>query len=226
VVPFLHVTTRIEGRENDDLLRRKAKRAVFPTIILMDGAGEPLYTFDRVALSAWLAGGPIPMEVFARKLDACERYLALAARARAGDDVEVELALAAAAIGRIDVAELEARLQGAELTPAQAKTVRQLRVNAVCDRNVALLRTPRGNRPEEFKRITREFVELYRSGTQPDCDSAITYWWVIAYHGAETRDADLLEAGLRAIKAWPGGEARYDSNVGPWEKLLAELRAK
>jgi hypothetical protein len=218
------VTTRIEGRKNDDLLRRKAKRVVFPTIILMDGSGEPLYTFDRAAMSAWLAGGPVPMDVFARKLDACERYLALAAKARAGDDVKVELALAAAAIRRIDVAELEKRLDGAELTPAQAKAVRQLRVNEVCERNVDMLRTPRGNRPDEFKRITREFVELYRAGTQPDCDAAITYWWVIAYHGAETRDADMLEAGLRAIKAWPGGEARYDSNVGPWEKRLAELR--
>jgi len=224
VVPFFHVTTHIEGRKDDDLLARKAARVVFPTLMFMDAEGNPLYTFDRAATSAWLAGGPIPIDVFARKLEACERYVALAAKADAGDaSVSVDLALAAARIGRIDVAELDRRLHDRELTPAQAKTARQLHVNDVCDRNVALLRTRRGNQPEVYAQIEKDLVALYRAGVQPDCDSAITYWWVIANHGAQTRDAKLLAAGLKAIKDWPGGERRYDSNVGPWEKLLAEL---
>ena len=41
VVPFLHVTTRISGHENDDLLQRKG-RSGFPTLLLLDANGKTI----------------------------------------------------------------------------------------------------------------------------------------------------------------------------------------
>ena len=40
VVPFLHVTTHIKGRKNDDLFRKKTRFGGFPTLGFMDADGE------------------------------------------------------------------------------------------------------------------------------------------------------------------------------------------
>ena len=44
VVPFLHVTTRIPGRKNDDLFRKKNKFGGYPTLAFMDAEGEKILT--------------------------------------------------------------------------------------------------------------------------------------------------------------------------------------
>jgi len=44
VVPFLHITTKIKGRKDDDLFNRKIRFGGYPTLVLMDPEGEILLT--------------------------------------------------------------------------------------------------------------------------------------------------------------------------------------
>jgi hypothetical protein len=44
VVPFLHLTTRIPGRKNDDLFHQKNRFGGFPTLAFMDEEGEIILT--------------------------------------------------------------------------------------------------------------------------------------------------------------------------------------
>jgi len=193
------VTTHIKGRKNDDLLLKKAGDARFPTIMILDSTGDPLLTITRAAASTWGRAG-MPVSVHVRKLEACERYIALAKRAAAGDaSVKVDLAVAGVRIGKLGVEELDEAVAGVTLTPEQARVVTQARADATCERLVARMR---GRYiPAEQKRIADALLELYRAGTHPNSDSAATYWWVVARRGQETGDVAMIEAGRKGIQA-------------------------
>lgn len=220
VVPFLHVTTHIPGRKNDDLLTTKAGEARFPTIMFLDGSGDPLLTITRAAASVWGRAG-MPVRVYAKKLEACERYVALARKAAAGDaSVKVDLAVAGASIGKLGAADLDKAVRGVKLTPEQARVVAQARANAVCERLVAKMR---GRYiPEEQKRIADALIRLYRAGTHPNSDAAGTYWWVVAKRGQETGDVAMMEAGRNGMRAAPGAW-RFRAFL---DQLEADLEAR
>lgn len=217
-MPFLHVTTRIEGRKDDDLLTRKSGRALFPTFLILDADGEILLKLDRAVLSAAIGNGGPTIASLGRKLDACERYVALRTRVAGGDaSAKVDLAVTALEIGKIDAAAFDAAVAGVELRPEQAKAVVQIRANAICEALVAETRS-RGQDPESEKAATREFVKLYEKGTHPDSDSADMYWWLIGTHAKATGNAAMIERSIEGLEA-TGGRARF----GP---LLAELDAE
>jgi hypothetical protein len=220
-VPFLHVTTYIEGRKGDNLLSKKMDDAKWPTVMILDGTGEPLLTITRADASLWGRAG-MPVSVYAKKLDACERYVALAKRAAAGDkSVKVDLAVAGVRIGKLKLAALDKAVAGVKLTPEQAKVVAQARVNAICDRLVA--RTVGRYIPEEQKRIADALIRIYRAGTHPTSDSRGTYWWVVAKRGQETGDIAMMEDGRRGIRASPGGGWQLQ---GFLDQLEADLEAR
>lgn len=220
-MPFLHVTTRIEGRKDDDLLERKAGRAAFPAILILDAEGEPLLELDRALLSGALSTGTLTPASLGRKVEACESYLKLRARLAGGDKTaEVDLAVRSLEIGRIDLAEFGRAIAGRELTPEEEKAVARGRANAICESQVAAMRSS-GEAAESVETATREFVKLYGAGTHPDSDSADLYWWVIATHAKATADASMIERSLEGLEA-TGGRARF----GPLlDELKAELKA-
>jgi len=221
VVPFLHVTTRIEGRKGDDLLTAKTGSALFPTIMILDSTGDPLLTITRAATSVWGRAG-MPVRVYAQKLAACERYVALREKAAAGDtSVQLDLAVAGVRIGKLKVAVLDEAVAGVQLTPEQQRVVTQVRANATCEKLVARMRGRYV--PEEQKRIAEALLALYRAGTHPDSDSASTYWWVVARRGQETGDVAMMEAGRRGIQAAPERAWQFKAFL---DQLEADLSAR
>jgi len=217
------VTTRIKGRKNDDLLTKKAGEARFPTIMILDSTGDPLLTITRATASTWGRAG-LPVSVYAEKLDACERYVALKSRAAAGDtSVKVDLAVAGVRIGKLDVEKLDKAVAGVDLTPEQAGVVAQARANATCERLVARMR---GRYiPAEQKRIVDALLGLYRAGTHPNSDSASTYWWVVARRGQETGDVAMMEAGRKGIRAAPERAWQFKAFLDQLEKDLEARKA-
>ncbi|MFI5402926.1 MAG: hypothetical protein ACHQ1G_08320 [Planctomycetota bacterium] len=212
------MTAQIEGKKDDDLLARKTGRSLFPTILILDGDGEPLLRLDRASLSAVLGNGRLSAASFARKLDSCERYVALRARVNEGDaSAKLCLAVRALEIGKIDVAEFGRAIAGAELTPERAKRIAQVRANAICESVVGKARSS-GMDPEVEKEATRECVKLYEAGTHPDSDSADMYWWLVATHAMAKGDAPMIERSIQGLES-NGGREQF----GP---LLAELDAK
>lgn len=215
------MTTQIQGRKNDDLLSKKVGDARFPTIMILDSTGDPLFTITRAAASTWGRAG-MPVSVYAGKLDACERYVALAKRAAAGDaSVKVDLAVAGVRIGKLEVEELDRAVRGVTLTPEQARVVTQVRANATCESLVARMR---GRYiPAEQKRIADALIRLYRAGTHPNSDSAATYWWVVAKRGQETGNVAMMEAGRNGIQAAPGRAWQFKAFL---DQLETDLRAR
>ena len=224
-MPFVHVTSRIEGRKDDDLATRKTGSALFPTILFLDADGEVLLKLGRPALSAAIGNGGPPIASFGRKLDACERYVALRARADSGDaSAKVDLAVTALEIGKIDAAAFDAAVAGAELRPEQAMAVARIRANAICEALVAEVRS-RGQDPESEKAATREFLKLYEKGTHPDSDSADMYWWLIGTHGKTTGDADMIARSIQGLEA-TGGRERFGPMLAELDAELKRLKAR
>jgi len=224
VVPFLHVTTHIEGRTDDDLLARKAKRVVFPTILILDAEGEVLVTLDRARLSSVLGTGVDPVPSWRKQLAACERYVALRAKAAAGDaSVKVGLAVAALTIGKLSFEQFDAEVAGAALTAEQKQAIGQVRANAICEEISARMRS-RGQDPATDRAATETFAKLFAAGTHPDSDSSYMYWWVIAKHGLATHDRAMLERSLEALRA-TGGPGRWGGIIDEMEAELAKLRS-
>jgi len=220
VVPFLHVTSHIEGRADDDLLSRKAQRVVFPTILILDAEGEPLVTLDRARLSSALGTGVEPVPSWRKQLSACERYVALRAKAAAGDaSVKVDLAVAALTIGKLSFGQFDVEVAGVTLTAEQEQAIGQVRANAICEEISARMRS-RGQDPATDKAATEAFAKLFAAGTHPDSDSSYMYWWVIATHGLATHDRAMLERSLEALEA-TGGPGRWGDIV---DRMKAELR--
>lgn len=161
----------------------------------------------------------MPVGVYAKKLDACERYLALRKKAAAGDaSVKVDLAVAGVEIGKLPLEALDRAVAGVTLTPEQAKTVAQARANATCERLVARMQGRYVH--EEQMRIRAALLELYRAGTHPTSDSAGTYWWVVAQQGRETGDVAMMKAGRRGLRAAPGGGWQFTAFLAELEQDL------
>jgi hypothetical protein len=215
-VPFLHVTTLIEGRKDDDLLTRKTGRAGWPAILILDANGEMLMKLDRPTLSAAITGDRTSAAFFEPKVHACERYVALRAKVAEGDKAaEVCLAMRGLEIGRIDLAEFGRALAGIELTPERAQKVARLRANAICETRVAETRAA-GMDPEAEKAATREFLKLYEAGTHPDSDSADVYWYFIGVHAKTVGDRAMAARSIEGLEATGGGR---------FGQLIAELKA-
>ena len=215
-MPFLHVTTRIEGRKDDDLLARMTGGSLYPTVLILEADGATLLKLDRPFLSGALSTGRLSAASFARRLDVCERYVALRARVDEGDaSAKLCFSVRALEIGKIDAAEFGRAIAGADLTPELKKRIAQVRANAVCEAVVAKMRSS-GMVPEAQRAAADECLKLYEAGTHPNSDSADMYWWLVADHAKTTGNAEMIERSLEGLEA-TGGRERF----GP---LLDELR--
>ena len=85
---FLHVTTHIEGKKNDDLLGKKGGTG-FPYLCVMDNQGDVI---------AKPMGRDVP--AFKQSLTDGQKYLDLRAKAASGDrDAKIEFTLLRAKMG-------------------------------------------------------------------------------------------------------------------------------
>jgi hypothetical protein len=137
-VMFLHVTTRIEGRKDDDLLRTVGGRG-FPHLCMLDEDGNVIATHR----------GPRDVTAFQGTAARAVRFMELKAKAQAGDrEARIEFAIQRADMGQLKRAELEQEIAGlGELTPEQDKALKgvlanlmyeELRMTALAERLLAM----------------------------------------------------------------------------------------
>ena len=191
-MPLLHVTTRIEDRPHDDLLSDKADRVLFPTVIFMDGQGEPLAVVPDLQTVA----------KYDALLGTVRRYLELRKRRDAGDEtVATDFAIAACELGQVDFDELEADLEGVKLSEEQKARVAQLRVNAAVRIRFLITRKQR-NSEESLKAATEEFLKLLKDGPEPDLggDEERMFWHLVWRHGHGAGDVAAMERALKGMR--------------------------
>lgn len=188
VVPFLHLTTRIEGRKYDGLLKEKGFRG-FPSLAFMDAEGEVVATPpDRSVLAFELC------------LSALTRFDDVKARADAGDGEAVaELLIIEHDLGRVKSEAFGERVVAALAVAgdAQRKRLEQIRVdNEVFD----LVGVSMG--PDGMEKAAKGFLKILDSGRRPSPMGkyAGNMWSMLARWAEQKGNASVIRrcaAGMR-----------------------------
>ena len=193
VIPFLHITTRIEGKAHDGLLKEKGFPG-FPSLAFLDAEGNVL---------AQPQGRTVA--VFESTLKALNDYLALKKRLDAGEEgLEYPLFVAEWDLGKMDYEEAQVRAKKlGKLTEEQQARVASILIDG------EVLSLPRTFRNEETKKASvARVLELHADKYQPS-ERAAGAWYASLRATAEaTEDADLLDE----VIAWY--QEKYGDNPG------------
>lgn len=213
-MPFLHVTTRIEGRKHDGLLSEIGGRA-FPHMVWLDASGEVI-----------AQQGSQSVKGFEKTLGMLTRRADLTAKAAAGDaGAKVDLALLEGQLGNLDFEEVEEQLDGVELSPDQKKTLGMLQADATVNEHILILRRTRGDK-DALADARADLLELYKKGVYPDRNSW-GFWQILRGHAEETKDVKLMTDCVANLKKILAGvdSPRAKKFVTDLEAKLAEMKA-
>ena len=216
MVPFLHITTRIEGRKNDDLLQKMGFRG-FPSFAVLDVEGEIIAKHN----------GARSAEAFQETLDQAAKFIDLQKRAAAGErGAIIELALMECQMGRIKLAECEARLSDVgELNDEQKATLAGLRVDGKIQEQLDKLNSDRSQ--ATFEAAAKVFLGMLEAGEKPSGGMAKNvFTQVRAGHSMRTENAAEAEAIheylKQELKDTPKAQGFLDRLAG----RIADLKAK
>jgi hypothetical protein len=211
-VLFLHVTSRVEGRKNDELFFDYDGRE-FPTLLLLDAEGELLAR----------RSSDFTVEQFAALGGKAYRYLDLKKKADAGDEAAaVDAALLACELGALDFYDLEEQLEGKELTDAQKKAFGVQRANVLADEHAQMMSASKYD-GLSIEQAAADFLPLWKDGIAPSrADAGRLFWCVLAAHAAVAGDAALQERATKELEGVRGA----DRFVERFRKALAARQEK
>ncbi|MGB0953585.1 MAG: hypothetical protein ACPG31_10185 [Planctomycetota bacterium] len=185
VVPYLNITTHIEGRAHEDLLKEVGGRG-FPTLKYMDGDGNVL-------------GEPSGRDVasFQSTLTAIEGVFAIEKRIEAGEEgLEVELFLAKLDMGAYKYEAAKKKVASFEkLTEEQKKMIAAKMVNLEVNHLVSNLSSEEG-----VPAVAARFKEMLESGQTPTGDAENMFWNILMYQAEIEKDAVLMKKGIDALR--------------------------
>jgi len=201
-VMFLHVTTRIPGRKDDDLLG-KVGGTGFPSFFMLDADGEVIgqHRGERSA-----AG-------FEKTATAAREFVALREAAAKGDaTAKVRLVLAEARMGKLNADELQQKIaQAGALDDAVKKEYRGVLAGLLMEK---AQRTAVGER----------LLELHAQGLIPeDAMQRRSFYGAIWSAALYKKDAAAARIGLDGMKEVYGDDARYAAFFTNAEKQIAEM---
>jgi hypothetical protein len=209
--------TRIEDRADDELLYDLGGRE-HPSIFFLDAEGEVLARHDADDPSV------TALEETGAKV---KRSLELREKVLGGDEASrTDLLIVRCDLGVIEFPDLEAELEGKELTPEQERAMGTLRADATVADMEAVLRKNRDQAAKDL--VAEEFVALYRKGTHPGrAANRRFYWPVIAAQAVAAKDAAMLKDAIAGMKAVHGAEprTRVADQIAELEETLKKLEA-
>ena len=193
VVLYCHVTSRVAGDADQDLMQRFRGEG-YPFLIGLDEEGRPVARFDgefnlasiTAFLSVELAG-----------------YTTLRAKAEKGDKAaKAEFLIRRIGLGHLKPDTIQAILASADyLSAAHKKTIRQ--GLAVLEIREILARIDSED-PASFNRAAERLVAMKKAGRVPSGRHAPIFWQVILGYADTTEDPELFEEALTRVQALPG----------------------
>lgn len=213
VVPFLHVTTKVEGDEHQELLQQKGGRG-WPTLLFLDAEGEVLAEpADRS-----VAG----FEATADALQTVQRLQGKPEAERTAED-EVELFLARVALGKVELAEALEIQKTLQATGAEAERVEQALIELEIRDQLADLRSQ-----EQANEAFAHLASMAAAGRVPKGSGlpVARFWSAVSEHAIASGDAALFERCLAGMKEALGDDERYAQVYEAMEAKLAELKAR
>lgn len=208
VVPFLHVTTRIEGRLNDDLLSVYGGRG-FPTLKFLDAEGK-----------AVAEPGGRSVEAFQTTADALNSLADLKKRIAKGEKgLDAKLLLAEMNLGSVTFADAKKRLAGMKKVKPETKAkIKAALVNLEFD---DLLNSMTRENQDE---IGEKVAKMAKDGRIPTGDTADMFWSVVSGWADENGDVVLLEKGYNHLFKKYGEEERAKEYFEKLKERIEELK--
>ncbi|MHC5210834.1 MAG: hypothetical protein ACYTG2_08965 [Planctomycetota bacterium] len=214
-VMFAHVTTRIEGRKDDDLLSRKGFNS-FPSLAVMNADGDLLAKLD----------GSRDVDGFREMMAAGAKVEEIRSRPDKSLDDEYSLLTHDINMGNADVESARARADSLEgLDEARRKEVEGLLTDLEIK---AVLGQPKSR--EEFEELSRKaagvFAQMWAEGRVPTSDEAAEPFYILILNHAETTgDVALFERSLAKLRETFGETERtarfFEAQAERLEKLKA-----
>lgn len=212
-MPFLHVTTRIEGRAHDGLLKEKGFGG-FPSLAFLDAEGNVIAKQGARSVAG-----------FRETLAAIRKVQDLKDRAAAGEK-GLEFAILAAEweLGMMDFEQVKARLAA---IPKLSDRERPLAEQMLRDAEViALLTAAQEDRkdPAKFEAAAQRFRELLAASYAPGEHAAYGFWSLLRAWADQNEDLAIYERAVAALHRILDGDARMAEPLKQWDARLAELR--
>ena len=213
VVPFLHITTRIEGHPYDDLLTEKGGTG-FPTLMYMDADGAKLGEPEGRDVSDFDAG-------LAKAADLQKQLTDLRARVAKGDEkAKVGLFLVEFELGMISFEDAKAKAKTLkDLTPEQKKKLKQMLVNGEVNELLAGIRSE-----ETMLEAAAKMKAMLEEGKIPTGDAADNFWSILMEWASRNEDIPVFEKALAALKKKYADNERAKPFFEMQEAKLKEMK--
>jgi hypothetical protein len=211
-VLFAHITTRIPGRKDDDLLGRKGGRG-FPHVVAMDAEGRVLARLTSRTL-----------EGFETMMAKASESLALRQQADLSNEKRIELLSFDLEVGNLDAAGAQAEIaRMKDLTDAQKTQLDGMLVDAEIRGHM------QGVTSRELAAAAgAKFYEMARAGKRPsDAGLAASFWQWQLLHGEMNKKPNVFEFAMNEVLKLPQllrhpNRAQIEQNL---KAKLEELKA-
>ncbi len=215
-VMFCHITTRIPGRADEDLLQKKGGTG-FPYLVALDAHGDVI----AKAKDRSVAG-------FRAMMESGAKFVAIQAKPEAERtlDDRVFVFLHDIEMEELDLAAAQAEAAKFEgLSPEQKAQVD----GALLGLEIESL-LPRTRDREEAKRLAlvagKRFSEMWAEGREPKDEAHIQPFFIVMLDYAESeKDAALFEKALAKLEATFGENPRAKGFFDAQKGRLAKLKA-
>lgn len=215
-VPFLHVTSRIEGEPHPNLLSEKGGQG-FPYLVFMDAAGDVIARHQ----------GERTVAGFRKSGESVREFLALQAKAEAGDaEAQAGVFKARLLMGSLDYAEAA---KGFEAFGGKAKLGEEAAGALASLELKEAFQGARPNDPESLKPAMAKVAEMAAAGRVPSGQQERVMFWQMAFKQAlETQDVPAAEKALAAFRGAVGGmkHPQIQQAVQQMEAALDALRGE
>jgi hypothetical protein len=214
-VMFAHITTRIEGRKDDDLLSKKGGTG-FPYLTALDAKGR---------VTAKLTGGR-SVEGFRAMMADGAKLDALRAKEKRTPDEEFSLLQHDMSVANVGVDEARASVAAAKgLSDAQKKDLDGALLGLEIE---AAMPKPKNAEEAKSQAIAagKTFAEMWAAGREPTDDQHIQPFFILMLdHAESTKDAALFEKALEKLRAKFGSNPQAAGFFKKQDARLAALKA-
>lgn len=190
VVPFLHITTRIEDRKNDELLYDYEENS-FPSFLVLGADGTLLARHRELPT----------LEEFQITVKKVQRGIELSKSDKKSD--KIDLLLLQCELNRIDAVDLEEKLEPlGPLSEEQKKVLAALAADAEVADMIPLIQRNR-YRSESLADVGETFAEHLSRGAVPlGRWTGVHFWLGLGYHALDKGDKELLDRAIRELEPY------------------------
>ncbi len=224
VVPYLHVTSRIQGNTTDGIFREYGGTG-FPTLLFLDADGNKL---------AKVAGADRNVEGFRKTEGQIARLLKLRDAAASGKEgTDVDLLLLELEMGLTSFTSAQEARAGLD-APKKKRSSFEEKVakidNLLLNLEINEIRRSAGRDPEKRKGVEITLYEFAKDGRIPASYSS-SFWFPVMEGAKRMGDATIFAVGMKLFREqydehFTGPENRVQNRYKKMEEDLAKIKEK